>query len=169
MQMIQTCYRLLSKTATSGMVWRQKLVVSIILCAIYSKGAEELCFVSVAMRNTNLVYYVAEPKGGTDILGVAQYLDRCVSYASTNVCVHIRVGLDVLFAHVAPLLNMCLTRNLNRVLFHWPDGGKDADNMPHFSFQYVSLYRNASTIRMFPYLDEETNKVLKTNGIGIHP
>jgi len=158
MQISHTGCRLLPKQTICRLFWKQQLIVSIILFTIYSKAADELCFVSVEMKGTNLIYYVAEPKGGTDIHGVVRYLDKCVSYASTNLSVHIRVGHDVLFKHIAFLTKVCQKRNLNRVFFYWTDNGKEWSDMSSFSFLYISLFDNASAIRMSPFLSDEVIK-----------
>jgi len=164
MQISHIEYRLRSKLIIGRLFWKQQLIGSIIiLLTIYSKAADELCFVSVQMKGTNLVYYVAEPKGGVNLDGVVHYLDKCVSYASTNLSVHIRVGSDVLFKHVADLTKMCQDRKLNRVFFYWPDKRKDGDDISYFAFLYVSVLDNVSAKYMSPFLFDEKNEVMNPN------
>lgn len=81
-------------------------------CADHARGAESLCFVFVEAEGTNAAYSVHDRNGGTDINGAVRYLDRCVAYASTNFCVHVKAGTNVLFSHVVPLLKACAQRNL---------------------------------------------------------
>lgn len=165
MQMIDTRNRSAPQKNVHKFFWTCPLMMStlfFLFSAFSSKASDELCFVSVQLKGTNLIYYVTEPRGGVTLEGVAKYLDKCVSYASTNLSVHIRVGSDVLFKHVANLTKICQDRKLTRVFFYWPEAGENGDEISHFAFLYVSVLDNVSAKRMSPFLFEE-NEITNPN------
>jgi hypothetical protein len=146
----------LNASATNQIVHIHKDIVNAVSSCV-EMGREErlsadsLCFLFVGADGTNPVYHVQDQQTGTNLLGAVQYLDRCVTYASTNICVHVRVGQTVRFADVAPLMQACSQRDISRVIFYWSDAEKGA---PHFSSQSTHLLKENSDPRMQPFTDD---------------
>lgn len=128
-------------------------VIAAALC-IDARGLS-LCFVAIRTHASNTVYDVQDRQGSTNVVGVIEYLDRCVAYTSTNLHVHVKIDKGVPFSDVAPLLKACKERNLSRIILYWP---VTADG-EGFTSQLITFWEDTQDSYMLPTIDGKEKPV----------
>ena len=147
-QMNHVLFRFNFLTSNDRLLKRMLFATVMALCI--DAEALSLCYVAVGTHESNVVYYVQDRQGSTNMRGVAEYLDRCVACVSTNLCVHVKIDKSVPFSDVFPLLKACKERNLCHLILYWLEREADEER---YRFQPIMLLGDTRDPRMQPIVD----------------
>lgn len=131
------------------------IVLLLYFTCLTSLSGSSLCMVYISKEGTNTVYYIRGSKSATNNTGVANYLDDCAKYASTNICVHLRiVDRNISFIDVAQIFDICVLKKLSNVIVCWPPkNNEESDELPNFPYHYFKLGNKEQAKKFFPWHD----------------